>query len=319
MSYITPKTTRGVQEQDVWAAADAVLQQGQRPTIERVRQHMGRGSPNTVGPMLESWFARLGERLVAAQGGAGTGERLPQPVQEAMHTLWQTALAQAQTVAQEGLQAQQTQLADAQVALQAREQQLQQRSDNLQQQKQALDEALKLAQAQQADLSERLDAMQQQLEQREQLLQAQRKEFDALQQQRDGERQQHQAALAAAAQERQRLAEQFSGNEKRWLGELDRSRQEVEKLKKQQQQAAQEAQELLAQARSRQAELENECLAAQGALTTTQHSLELANERIGELKEALHQQRPAPEAPAPRSGPSLQRRALAQKSLTRRR
>ena len=52
MSYITPKTTRGVQEQDVWAAADAVLLQGERPTIERVRQHMGRGSPTTVGPML---------------------------------------------------------------------------------------------------------------------------------------------------------------------------------------------------------------------------------------------------------------------------
>ena len=48
MSYITPKTTRGVQEQDVWAAADAVLLQGERPTIERVLQHMGRGSPNTV-------------------------------------------------------------------------------------------------------------------------------------------------------------------------------------------------------------------------------------------------------------------------------
>ena len=32
MSYITPKTTRGVQEQDVWAAADAVLLQEKRRT-----------------------------------------------------------------------------------------------------------------------------------------------------------------------------------------------------------------------------------------------------------------------------------------------
>lgn len=43
---------RGVQMDDVWAAADAVLNQGERPTIERVRQQLGRGSPNTVGPML---------------------------------------------------------------------------------------------------------------------------------------------------------------------------------------------------------------------------------------------------------------------------
>jgi len=318
MSYTIPKTTRGVQEQDVWAAADAVLMEGQRPTIERVRQHMGRGSPNTVGPMLESWFARLGERLGAAAQGAAQGRQLPAAVHEAMQALWQIALTQAQTAAQEALQAQQAQLVEAQTALQAHEQQLQQRSDNLQQQKQALDEALKLAQAQQADLSERLDAMQQQLEQREQLLQARRQEFDALQQQRDVERQQHRTALEAAAHERQRLAEQFSGNEKRWLGELDRSRQEVEKLKKQQLQAMQEAQELIAQTRSRQAELENECFSAQSALTTTQHSLELANERIAELK-ALLQQRSAPEATAPRNGSSLQRRALAQKSLTRRR
>jgi hypothetical protein len=37
----TPKVTRGVQEADVWAAADALLALGLRPTIERVRQQIG--------------------------------------------------------------------------------------------------------------------------------------------------------------------------------------------------------------------------------------------------------------------------------------
>jgi hypothetical protein len=43
----------GVQQEDVWAAADALLRAGEQPTIERVRQHLGRGSPNTVGPHLK--------------------------------------------------------------------------------------------------------------------------------------------------------------------------------------------------------------------------------------------------------------------------
>ena len=54
---------RGIQEEDVFRAADALLAEGLRPTIERVRLKIGRGSPNTVSPMLERWFASLGERL----------------------------------------------------------------------------------------------------------------------------------------------------------------------------------------------------------------------------------------------------------------
>jgi hypothetical protein len=57
------KSWRGIQESDVWSAADELLAEGQRPTIERVRQKIGRGSPNTVSPMLERWFATLGKRL----------------------------------------------------------------------------------------------------------------------------------------------------------------------------------------------------------------------------------------------------------------
>lgn len=38
----------GVPETDVFAAADAVLERGERPTVERVRQELGRGSPARV-------------------------------------------------------------------------------------------------------------------------------------------------------------------------------------------------------------------------------------------------------------------------------
>ncbi|RZL88315.1 MAG: hypothetical protein EOP82_23405 [Variovorax sp.] len=52
-----------MQEAQVWEAADVLLQEGLRPTIERVRQKIGSGSPNTVSPTLERWFATLGKRL----------------------------------------------------------------------------------------------------------------------------------------------------------------------------------------------------------------------------------------------------------------
>jgi Plasmid replication region DNA-binding N-term len=66
---------RGIQEGDVWAAADALLLEGQRPTIERVRLKGGRGSPNTVSPFLETWF-----------------KHLPDPVQKAAKHFWDAAL-----------------------------------------------------------------------------------------------------------------------------------------------------------------------------------------------------------------------------------
>src|SRR4030095_17132254 len=59
--------SRGIRPEDVFDAADRLLAEGLRPTIERVRQKIGRGSPNTVSPMLERWFASLGAWLA---GGA---------------------------------------------------------------------------------------------------------------------------------------------------------------------------------------------------------------------------------------------------------
>lgn len=84
------RSSRGVQQDDVWAAADALLAEGLWPTIERVRQKIGRGSPNTVNPMLEAWFARLGVAGPAEREGG-----IPEPVRRAMDALWTSALTSA--------------------------------------------------------------------------------------------------------------------------------------------------------------------------------------------------------------------------------
>jgi len=82
----------GVQLEDVCAAADALLAEGLKPTIERVRRHLGGGSPNTVSALLDDWFARLPARLVGAQpAGAPREDELPLSVVQAARQFWELA------------------------------------------------------------------------------------------------------------------------------------------------------------------------------------------------------------------------------------
>ena len=104
MQSIATKTPRGIQEADVWAAADALLAEGQKPTIEKVRMHMGRGSPNTVAPMLDAWFSTLGARLGLNQQTQTLRNSVPDEVLEAAQSLWGSALQHAQEVAEQSLQ-----------------------------------------------------------------------------------------------------------------------------------------------------------------------------------------------------------------------
>ena len=58
---------RGITESDVHTAADEIVGAGERPTVERIRAHLGTGSPNTVTRWLETWWQGLGQRLHAQQ------------------------------------------------------------------------------------------------------------------------------------------------------------------------------------------------------------------------------------------------------------
>ncbi len=87
-----PAAGRGITAADVDRAADALLRQGHRPTIERVRLKIGRGSPNTINPLLDEWWSRLAGRLDA---GPAALHRLPEPVLHAVEGLWLQALADA--------------------------------------------------------------------------------------------------------------------------------------------------------------------------------------------------------------------------------
>ena len=64
---MTPFARRAprIAQTDVFRAADELLLEGHRPTIDRVRMRLGRGSPNTINDHLDAWWAKLGSRLRA--------------------------------------------------------------------------------------------------------------------------------------------------------------------------------------------------------------------------------------------------------------
>jgi hypothetical protein len=80
---------RGVTQSDVSHAADTLLRAGERPTIDKVRAKIGKGSPNTINPMLDVWWKTLEARL---DSGPAALHRVPESVAHIAEALWMQAL-----------------------------------------------------------------------------------------------------------------------------------------------------------------------------------------------------------------------------------
>lgn len=292
MNTNTPKTTsRGVQEADVWVAADALIAQGLRPTIERVRQHIGRGSPNTVSPMLETWFATLGRRLgVAGEQGVAATQAVPDPVQRLAQDLWNAAKEEAVAAASAVLSDREELLARSKAEHQQQKDQLAQREVAMQAQKEALNQALQAAQAQAQDLARRLDEVQQQLQDRDVRLDEMRNGLAEAAKQRESQQQKHGEEIQAAGLERQRLAEQYAGNERHMLAELDRARQEVAAARKAAQDQERKAENRFQELQTRQERGEQDLLNMHAQLQGAQNAAAIAQERAADLKSLLDAQ-----------------------------
>src|SRR5579871_1758923 len=92
--------SRGVSSRDVELAADTLLRAGERPTIEKVREKIGRGSPNTINPLLDLWWKRLAARLDA---GPAALHRIPEGVLHVAEALWMQALEESRRRAEQEL------------------------------------------------------------------------------------------------------------------------------------------------------------------------------------------------------------------------
>jgi chromosome segregation ATPase len=219
----------GITEQDVWKAADALLLEGARPTIERVRQKIGRGSPNTVSPALETWFRSLGGRMANPASFAAPAA-VPDPVGEAAAHFWQVAMSHARAEQAREAEAtaaastaEQQRLASWAESLAAREQQLEVREHDLEQ-------GFKGVGRQLAAAEQRLRATEAQLEQCGAQWREARQEAAAAQAQvrKLGEEIEVQRAAQIEALEAQQA--RHAVHERRWLNEIDAERTAFKRL-----------------------------------------------------------------------------------------
>lgn len=286
------KSTRGVQQDEIWAAADALLKDGLRPTIERVRQKMGRGSPNTVSPMLEAWFASLGPRLGVMSAPEQAGD-LPTPVWQAMTQLWDTALMSTREQAAQELAKSRQLLTDERTALELQKAQLAREAQSFSDRQAALDKAADISRAHIIDLNARLTESHTRMARREGEIDDLRVRLAAAATQSEADRRRIDDEVQRHTQERGRLEERATANERRLLGELDRARQDAKQARlalvetERRSQAALKGLELANQT------LDEQLTQAQAALQSTQQALAAANTHSLELRDLLDQERTA--------------------------
>jgi len=104
---------KGITQEQVNATADALVAAGDKPTVEKIRQALGTGSPNTVTRMLEAWRGTLAKRLQEVIKLPG----VPTEVGQSFVEVWRLALAHAATIAQAALAQEQNALLAAQTSL----------------------------------------------------------------------------------------------------------------------------------------------------------------------------------------------------------
>ncbi|ABR81339.1 DNA-binding protein [Pseudomonas aeruginosa] len=212
----------GVPETEVFAAADAVLARGERPTVERVRLELGRGSPARVGALLDQWWERLAQRL----RGETRLPALPAEVAQAFVAIWQQAMLLADGVAEQALAERRTVLEAERLRVAAVENESRQAVAQARQQVAAAQAAQQSAETRLADLELLLVQRQAQLDDLQSrcvALTTERKEalHDA-----SILRQELQAAQRQLTREHESSASYVRGVEDRAHREVDRAREE---------------------------------------------------------------------------------------------
>ncbi|MDQ0008276.1 DNA repair exonuclease SbcCD ATPase subunit [Luteibacter jiangsuensis] len=97
---------KGITQEQVDAAADALVAAGERPTVDRIRTVLGTGSPNTVIRMLDHWRESLAKRMQELISLPD----VPDEAGRAFVALWRLAVAHASSLAEASLEQQRQEL-----------------------------------------------------------------------------------------------------------------------------------------------------------------------------------------------------------------
>jgi chromosome segregation ATPase len=197
---------------------------GARPTIDRVRMKLGRGSPNTINDHLDAWWAKLGARLRDLPGQEFP--QLPERVAHSLQQLWNEALAGAHESLQATLLEREQSLLQRETALQQTSRQLIERERETTARVSAQEESLALAREQLATANQRAQALEKSVDERDKECSRLRARIETLEMTATDVRAKFDAASAAHRTERTQLQERYTAAETHWLREVDRARQQ---------------------------------------------------------------------------------------------
>jgi hypothetical protein len=275
---------KGITQEQVNAAADALVAAGDKPTVEKIRQALGTGSPNTVTRMLDTWRGTLAQRLqeviklpdVPAEAGQAFAE------------VWRLAVAHASTLAHTALTEERNTLFAAQT--------------DLTQERKLWEIALAEAQANVAESTARLTQADVQARERQALVDQLEAQRTDLLQQRDRlqvQVEQHRAELNTLRIDRATMEERARTLEDRAHQQTDQTRQEIKMLQQRLEREQREHGKLVAQLTAQQEELRH-------AVRAAEQSAAHQAGRIAALETTLAQLR-ATRDPAKRATPKPSR------------
>jgi predicted nucleic acid-binding Zn-ribbon protein len=216
---------------DVFRAADELLLEGNRPTIDRVRMRLGRGSPNTINEHLDAWWHKLGARLRDIPGREFP--QLPERTAQALLTLWNEALEGAQDTLRGSIGAREGEVAAREDALSAAAAELCKRETALAARAAGLEESMALAKEQLLAANQRAERLEAAFAERDAESIRLRSRMDSAEAEIQALRGKHEATLAFTQAERSRLEERHQSAEGRWLTEVDRVRQHAKEQEQQ--------------------------------------------------------------------------------------
>jgi len=210
---------KGITQEQVSTAADALVAAGDKPTVDKIRQALGTGSPNTVSRMLDTWRGALATRL----GQVLALPEVPGEVGQAFTEVWRLAVTHAESLAQAALAHEQNALLAAQ--------------SSLTQERKLWDIALAEAQGQAQSADQAREVAETRLADIQRLVEQQAGQLAELTQQRDGFQQRAEQLAEAfdthknvVMAERDVQAAHVRAVEDRAHAEIDRAREETKTL-----------------------------------------------------------------------------------------
>lgn len=258
--------------------------QGDRPTIDRVRMKLGRGSLNTINEHLDAWWSRLGARLRDVPGQELP--HLPEGIALRLQQLWHEALDTARATLHGTLAQRESDLGTREQALAEREQAALERAA-------ALEDGLALVREQLTAANERAAALEGHLNARTaeaQRLSEQIEHWHGLAREAQ---MRTDAALTAHATERAELQAHSTQAERHWMLELDRTRQAARDSAQKHEQAVKDARRQVEDLRAERQERMREL----SALRTDLHSQQAARAHLqSQLSTLLSRSAPAAKA-----------------------